>query len=333
MSRHNIRMNHLSLRLPSRLEDADFFSATPTSVFQIENPLTTEAFSSLLMTFPSLESEFRTHVFGEKKYLQNSEKAFWSIMRNEPDWSNFCNLFLTDKVVSRLYHLTSGYLGHRDLPETKPWLVRQSAIRSPGFKGYFARIIYHMRGASRIRSLLNFSAGKLKSRILDPSGETKLVLRKRSSPRIHSSRMYTAVEIGFEFSILTSGDSIPPHTDHPSKLLSLMMYFPQSIEQEKARLGTEFWRAKAGGKTWSVWNSGMPDSSESKTFYDAHDVWHQIPFKPNMICGFIKDDQSWHGLQQIDLEPGEERRAFIINVLLRKERRWLGTSRRPKLIR
>ena len=120
--------------------------------------------------------------------------------------------------------------------------------------------------------------------------------------------------VGFEFSELVAGDRIPPHTDVPEKLLSLMIYFPQSGEQAERPLGTEFYRARPGFESDRAWASGMPDESETDEFFHLHECYFQVPFATDTLVGFVKSDQSWHGLREVDLPPGEERRALIFNV-------------------
>ncbi len=84
--------------------------------------------------------------------------------------------------------------------------------------------------------------------------------------------------VGFEFSELVAGDRIPPHTDVPEKLLSLMIYFPQSAEQVKRPLGTEFYRRPARIESDRAWASGMPDEGETDEFFRRHECHYQVPF-------------------------------------------------------
>ena len=138
-------------------------------------------------------------------------------------------------------------------------------------------------------------------------------------------RPSTAVELGFEFSILTDGDSIPPHTDQVDKLLSLMLYFPDSEQQANAPLGTEFWRGRDGQSPWTSWKSQQLDEADSQRFYAEHEMYYQVPFHPNRLVGFIKSDISWHGLRPLQLGPGVERRGLVINIYYREP------SPRPRL--
>ena len=48
------------------------------------------------------------------------------------------------------------------------------------------------------------------------------------------------VRLAFEFSLMKNGDFIPPHNDTENKLVSLMIYFPENVQQDEENLGTNF---------------------------------------------------------------------------------------------
>ena len=129
----------------------------------------------------------------------------------------------------------------------------------------------------------------------------------------------TDVFLGFEFSVLAEGARIPPHTDVPTKLLSLMLYFPAS-GQTQLPLGTEFYTAKPGRVTQRKFDSQMPDDDETEAFLEDHECFLQPPFTGCKLVGFVKSDISWHGLGRVDPGP-VGRRTVVINYFHRHRTR------------
>ncbi len=127
----------------------------------------------------------------------------------------------------------------------------------------------------------------------------------------------TPVRPGFEFSALTTGDSIPPHTDLPKKLLSLMVYFPDPDLVALEGCGTSFYRAKPGGKTRVDWDPKMMSEAESAEFLAGHEPYFRSAFTPNKLVGFLKSEVSWHAVPPLDLPPGRARKSINLNIYLR----------------
>lgn len=288
--------SRLAARLPESIVHADHFDDIPTTLFEIRNFLPPDVFESLAESFPTSDTQYRIHERGKKKFLQNTQQAFWDVLDSAPAWRRFYDEFYTSEVVGQLEKLAVPHMQYRVEEERKPWRLTQSWRRQPGPLGRISRSVYSTKFARRLRG----AWAKVTS----------------SSPVIHllPKRRFTRVELGFEFSILNNGDAIPPHTDNVDKLLSLMIYFPTSEEQARAPLGTEFWRGRDGRLPQSQWDSGLLDTDESAEFYEHHEMYYQVPFQSNVLVGFIKSDISWHGLRPLELGPDEERRGLVINL-------------------
>ena len=134
-------------------------------------------------------------------------------------------------------------------------------------------------------------------------------------PRPEGDR--TLVRQGFELSALLKGDSIPPHTDLPKKLVSLMIYFPDPDLPALDSCGTTFYRAKPGGETRVDWDPKMMTEAESADFLAGHEPYFRSAFTPNKLVGFLKSAISWHAVPPLDLPPGRARKSINLNIYLR----------------
>jgi len=126
----------------------------------------------------------------------------------------------------------------------------------------------------------------------------------------------TPVRLTVEFSYLEAGCYLPPHTDVPGKLISLMLYFPDQGVKYPPTAGTEFYRGKSNTKAESGWTAGMMDDESSKKFYEHHETFYTSEFGPNKLVGFVKTSDSWHGVHHLELPPNASRRSLNVNYYL-----------------
>ena len=82
--------------------------------------------------------------------------------------------------------------------------------------------------------------------------------------------------------------SIGPHTDSPSRLLSLLFYFPR--DDSLSHLGTSIY---------------MPKDPQFSCIGGPHykpnnfDRVQTMPYRPNSLFAFMKNDKSFHGVEPI----------------------------------
>lgn len=99
-----------------------------------------------------------------------------------------------------------------------------------------------------------------------------------------------------------------PHSDHPTKLVSLLFYLPDS--NQASELGTTLFRLKDGVEQPLDDGSGYP--------FEMFDAVHTVPFLPNSLFAFAKTSHSYHGVPPV---PDElERDLLLFNV------RWTPTA-------
>jgi hypothetical protein len=78
--------NRLAARLPESIFQADHFDDIPTTLFEIREFLASDVFGALDASFPGSDTHYRTHERGNKKYLTNTQQAFWDDLASSPVW-------------------------------------------------------------------------------------------------------------------------------------------------------------------------------------------------------------------------------------------------------
>jgi hypothetical protein len=132
------------------------------------------------------------------------------------------------------------------------------------------------------------------------------VLRQRSFDYlVRNPRLRTR----FEFSILRGdGGHLPPHTDHPSKVATLIV--------SMARPGE--WNLAHGGGTDILApldpTRAFNETNETAGFEEMK-VLHTYAFEPNQVICFVKTYDSWHAVAPIRAgDPNVLRRTLTINI-------------------
>ena len=116
-----------------------------------------------------------------------------------------------------------------------------------------------------------------------------------------------------EFSYMNKNAKIPPHTDSPSKLISLMLYFPDKdySESQIEELGTSFYDSKIkNDKNFNIKNEGETE------FFSKNSKILTLPFKKRNLYGFIRNFFSWHGVEKINLKENQLRKSINLSLML-----------------
>jgi hypothetical protein len=112
------------------------------------------------------------------------------------------------------------------------------------------------------------------------------------------------IRVTFKFSRLTSSGWIPPHTDNPCKLFSLVLYFAESDWRESYGGGTEIYEPKfaALNNTWRNLEMPFEFMHRRRTF----------AFLPNRLVFLMKSRNSWHGVSPLACPQERSRKSLLV---------------------
>jgi hypothetical protein len=107
-----------------------------------------------------------------------------------------------------------------------------------------------------------------------------------------------------------NNSKITPHTDQRSKLLSLMLYFPDKNlnDIQINALGTKFYNIPIN----NINNNIILDENSVVDY-----KYLSLPFKSKNLYGFIRSEKSWHAVEKIRNYDSEfVRKSININIKL-----------------
>ena len=132
--------------------------------------------------------------------------------------------------------------------------------------------------------------------------QAKSLLRGRRAPG------YVPLEARFEFSALPAdGGNLPPHTDAPTKIVTMIVSILEDGE----------WDEAIGGGTdvnWPKDDTGTFNQMNRVAGFDEMEVLHTYPFTPNQCVVFVKTFNSWHSVAPMHGPAGKLRRTLTINI-------------------
>ena len=118
--------------------------------------------------------------------------------------------------------------------------------------------------------------------------------------------------VKFEFSILPgAGGFIHPHPDTPKKLSTIVLYITDEV-----------WPTEYGGGMQCYSHRTNPNGKFTGTYNEVKfsdvDVLMTAQYRPNTIVGFVRTDNSLHGVPPINHPKGLPRRSVTINFIKEK---------------
>lgn len=112
--------------------------------------------------------------------------------------------------------------------------------------------------------------------------------------RFASARTQPQLTSNFDLVRDTTHYSIGPHTDTPKKLLSLLFYLPN--EDSPLDIGTSL---------FTPLDPSYTDPYGKHHPFDQFKLVTTMPFKANSLFGFVRTNDSWHGVLPLEKEKIE----------------------------
>ena len=120
--------------------------------------------------------------------------------------------------------------------------------------------------------------------------------------------------ISYEFSVIVSGGRIAPHTDSKNKIVTMMLYFPKSDQQNGAGLGTEFYSFNPDKiDAYENFENIHNDNNQFPDFDQDSMVSYRSRFEKNNLVGFFRSAYSWHAVNIEDVPGDGLRRSLNVN--------------------
>jgi phytoene dehydrogenase-like protein len=186
-----------------------------------------------------------------------------------------------------------NYATYQRFVAQQPWNGFYRWIKDPAFPYYIMDVL---KEASIDLGFKNVSSW----------ARVKKVLRNRSLDYFVRNPVLRS---RFEFSILRGdGGNLPPHTDAPSKAVTIIVSMAHEGEWHDAwGGGTTVCQPKDERLNFNKMN-------KPADFSDM-DVIETYPFVPNQAIVFVKTHNSWHGVEPIVAnDPSVLRRTLTINI-------------------
>ena len=119
--------------------------------------------------------------------------------------------------------------------------------------------------------------------------------------------------VSYESNFLLVNDkknySLGPHTDNPRKVISLLIYLPKDLTQKES--GTSIYIPKDP--------NFLAQNKEYQHY--PHELFHKVitmPFAPNSAFSFIKTNNSFHGVEKLEVED-TDRWLLLFDIFLDKD--------------
>lgn len=193
-----------------------------------------------------------------------------------------------------LSQVNNGAKYRKFVSGSPPWRAFHAFIKSPAF--------------------IDGAVAMLKSRGFDlgfpmPGFGEQIYLKARALRRGNPVPHFPSLKARFEFSAMPiTGGNILPHTDHPKKVITMVI----------PMLRDDTWEDAWGGGTSMVWPKDPAKIFNRMNHYldfDDVTVMKTFPFEANQCLVFIKTHNSWHAVWPMTgNDPDTLRKTLTINI-------------------
>jgi len=197
-------------------------------------------------------------------------------------------------VKMALSHHNHGRAYHAFVRQTPVWQRFYDYIKSPDF-------IAQTLAALKAR---NLDLGLQRRPLAERAVESFKALKK-GAPLPHYPRLSSR----FEFSAMPiAGGSIRPHTDNPTKVITMVVSMLEPDEWDPAvGGGTAVVRPKDPTRIFNYMNGYLD--------FEEVEVVKTFPFNPNQCLVFVKTYNSWHAVWPMTgNDPARLRKTLTINI-------------------
>ena len=126
--------------------------------------------------------------------------------------------------------------------------------------------------------------------------------------------------VSIKISRSQSGSGIAIHRDSPDKILAMLLYFGYNDDVVRESGGTQIYKLNDVGKKEDLNCTNELNPYGLDHYYFSHNNFQKIldvqPY-PNRLFGFIRNKNSWHGVETLDLKEKEDiyRDTLQINLV------------------
>ena len=134
---------------------------------------------------------------------------------------------------------------------------------------------------------------------------------------LHILKLKNYFETSIEYSYIFNEGCIEPHLDGRKKLISLMLYLPENfksdeIKKKQDQCGTSFLINNDKREI----NEHLNNKEEIDKLIKKSEIL-KVPFEKKNLYGFIKNNYSWHLVDEINVDKSYIRKSINININLK----------------
>lgn len=241
---------------------------------------------------------FHIENFLDQKLFDNIKKNFPTVTADQIDFSKN----LGKKPIQDID------IKYENLEQKQAFSEFEKIIFSKDFFYFFVKKFYLNSLLNKRSFIYNFKSLRY-PKIYDP--------KKSLFDPLLSKILFSKIKVSYQISFIGNMGGIVPHVDNNSKFLSLLLYFPTG-EDNEINYGTTFWKSKNNQNQKSFSNEAgyKPTISEIDHFKSNNIPYFTSKFNSNTLAGFVPRKNSWHSVEQLNINKNYIRKSININFII-----------------